>query len=218
MFSKKLSSKWKLLDQANSSSDLSQILILQFPVPRASLPPSSSLSNFGLANWNPSSTPSSSCSSSVSLFCPTRFDHTPPQVLNTPKHMLIQAIYWSYYLMGQTRYPSKGWVFKTRFSFKVWQHDQLQHYIQYKVCWILCKMVGAPTFSQRYLWIQPPLSVPLTQSVFTSLSHPYFFTKSSLQFPLSPPSSIPQQFFSFLFLRTTIPTIYTKKIFPPSAI
>ena len=40
------------LDQANSSSDPSQILILQFPIPRAFLPPSPSLSNFNLANWN----------------------------------------------------------------------------------------------------------------------------------------------------------------------
>ena len=55
------------LDQANnSSSDTSQILILQFPIFRASLLPSPSLSFFTLANWSPSST-----QSSVSLFCPT---------------------------------------------------------------------------------------------------------------------------------------------------
>ena len=41
------------LDQVNSSSDPSQILILQFLMIRASLPPSPSLSNFTLANWNP---------------------------------------------------------------------------------------------------------------------------------------------------------------------
>ena len=51
----KLFSKYELLflGQANPSSDPSQILILQFPIPRASLPPSLSLSNFTLANWNP---------------------------------------------------------------------------------------------------------------------------------------------------------------------
>ena len=56
----KLFSKDELLflDQANSKSDPSQILILQFPIPRASLPPSPSLSNFTLANWNHSSTQS----------------------------------------------------------------------------------------------------------------------------------------------------------------
>ena len=48
----KLFSKYELLflDQHNSSYDLSQILTLQFPSPRASLPLSSSLSHFTLAN------------------------------------------------------------------------------------------------------------------------------------------------------------------------
>ena len=41
------------LDQPNSSSDPSQILILQFSISRASLSPSPSLSNFSLAKWNP---------------------------------------------------------------------------------------------------------------------------------------------------------------------
>ena len=38
------------LDQDSSSSDPSQIVTLRVPMPRASLPPSSSLSNFTLAN------------------------------------------------------------------------------------------------------------------------------------------------------------------------
>ena len=78
------------LDQANFSSDPSQILILQHPIPGASLRPSPSLSNVPLANLNSSSTQSSSCSSSVSLIFPTTFDHTPPS-LNIPNHMLNQA-------------------------------------------------------------------------------------------------------------------------------
>ena len=47
----KLFSKFEMLflDQANSSSDPSQISILQFPIARASLTPSPSLSNFTLA-------------------------------------------------------------------------------------------------------------------------------------------------------------------------
>ena len=53
----KLFPKYELLflDQANSSSDPSQtdLLILRFPIPRASLPSLSSLSNFTLANWSP---------------------------------------------------------------------------------------------------------------------------------------------------------------------
>ena len=83
----KLLSKYELLllDQADSSSDPSQILMLWFPIPTASLPPSPSLSCFTRANWNPSLTQYSSCSSSVSLFCPTPFNHTPPN------HMASQA-------------------------------------------------------------------------------------------------------------------------------
>ena len=95
------------------------------------LPPSSSLSNFNLANWNPSSTQSSSCSLSVSLFCPTPCNHTLPQVLDIPNHVAIQSsqiyyqvVYRSWYLMDQTCYASKSWVFKSRFSFKVRQHGQ----------------------------------------------------------------------------------------------
>ena len=33
-----------------------------------------------------------------------------------------QAIYRSWYLMGQIHYPSKSWVFKSSFSFKFRQH------------------------------------------------------------------------------------------------
>ena len=126
----KLVSKYEvlLLDQANSSSSLSQILILWLPIPRASLPPSPPLSSFTLANRNPSLTQSSSCSSSVSLFCPTPFSHTPPQVLDIPNHMASQAnqiyypaVYRTEYFMGKARSPSKKWVFNRRFSFKVRQ-------------------------------------------------------------------------------------------------
>ena len=50
-------------------------------------------------------------------------------------------------------------VFKSRFSFKVRQHNQQNLYLQYKVCWIIYKMVGAPSFSQPYLCMQPPWSI-----------------------------------------------------------
>ena len=48
-------SKYQLvfLDQPNSSSDPSRLLILQFPISRASVSPSPSLSHFSLAKWNP---------------------------------------------------------------------------------------------------------------------------------------------------------------------
>ena len=59
-------------------------------------------------------------------------------------------------------------------------------------------------------------TVLLLQSIFNSLFHSYLFTKSSLQSPLTLPSSIAQQFFTSLFLCTTIPTIYTKNVFSMS--
>ena len=74
----KLSSKYELffLDQAKFSSDPSQILILQYLIPTASLLPPRSLSNFPLVTWNSSLSQSLSCSSSLSLFFHTPFDHT----------------------------------------------------------------------------------------------------------------------------------------------
>ena len=87
-----LFSKYELLflDIADSSSDPSKILILQLLIPGAFLPLSPSLSNFTLANQTPSSTQFSSCSSSISLFCPTPFDHMPP-VLDISKHLRRKA-------------------------------------------------------------------------------------------------------------------------------
>ena len=46
--------------------------------------------------------------------------------------------------MGQTRYPLK--IFKSSFSVKVRQHGQEQLYLQYKVCEVLYKIVGAHHF------------------------------------------------------------------------
>ena len=81
-------------------------------------------------------------------------------------------------------------------------------------------MVGAPSFSKPYFAYKHPnnlhqKSVPLLYSIFTCLSHLYLFTKSFLQSPLTLPFSIIQQFFTSLFLHTTIPTIYTKNISLP---
>ena len=109
--------------------------------------------------------------------------------------------------MCQTRYPWTGWVFKSRFSFKVRQHCQKQLYLQYKVCWILYKMVGATSFPQPYLWIQPLFSqlsrlfLYLLKSTFTSLFNTYFLKKSFLQSLLTLPFSLPQQFFTSVSLR-----------------
>ena len=140
--------------------------MLQYPIPRACLPPLQSLSSFTLANWNPSSTQSWSGSSSVSLFCPTPFYHT-PQLLYVINHtpgqanqIYNQVIYKSWYLIGQSRYLLKRWVFKSHFSFKVRQQGQEQLCLQFRVCWILYRMVRALSFLRRCLWIQRSLQSP----------------------------------------------------------
>ena len=85
---------WKyellFLDQSNFSSNPFQVSILQYPIPRASLPSLPSLLNFSIANWNPSSSQYSSCALSVSLFCPTPFHHM-PQLLDITNFMSSQA-------------------------------------------------------------------------------------------------------------------------------
>ena len=69
-----------------------------------------------------------------------------------------------------------------------------------------------PSCAYNHIYNLRKKSVSLLQSIFTSLVHPYLSTKSSLLSPLTLPSTIPQQFFTSLFLCTTIPTIYTKSI------
>ena len=94
----KLFSKCELLflHKANSSGDPSQILILQFPILRASRTPLPSMSNVTLSNWNPSTTQSSSCSLSVSLF--------PYFIL--PHSTTLHHMYWIYQTICQAQ-PNK---------------------------------------------------------------------------------------------------------------
>ena len=56
-------------------------------------------------------------------------------------------------------------------------------------------------------------SVPLLQPIFNSLVYSYFFKRSSLQSPVTLPSSTPKKFFTELFLRATVSTIYIKIFF-----
>ena len=80
----KVFSKYELffLHKANSSSDPSQILILKFLILRTPLTPLT----FTISNWNFYLTQFWLCSILVSLFCPTPFDHTSPQVLDITNH------------------------------------------------------------------------------------------------------------------------------------
>ena len=103
--------------------------------------------------------------------------------------------------MGQTRYPSKSWAFKSCFYFKFRQHGQQQLYLQYKLSWILYKIVGAPLFSQPLLFIQPPL-----HHITISTKNPLpFFSKFS-----SPSSTVVYKI--ILEIHTKIPCLYTSEI------
>ena len=105
----------------------------------------------------------------------------------------------------------------------LWQHGQKQLYIQYKVCWILCKMVGGSSFPQPYLWIQTLLQSPprirSSNSVsFRILIPPLLVYKIILSNPTNTLFLCIAAIFTFLFSRRTIPRIYTKNISPISAI
>ena len=76
--------------------------------------------------------------------------------------------------------------------------------------------IHEPTWAYNHPFNLHQISIPLLQSIFTSLFHTYLFTKSSWKPLLVLPSSMPQQFLISLFLRTTIPKIYTKNIFSTS--
>ena len=86
---RKLFSKCELLflDQAIFRSNPYQILIKQYPIPRAFLLPLQSLSSFTLANWNPSSTQSSQL-----LDIP---NHMPSQPNFLLSYLQIIILYWS---------------------------------------------------------------------------------------------------------------------------
>ena len=79
-------------------------------------------------------------------------------------------------------------------------------------------MLGAPSFSEPYLYKQPPLqSSPKIHSSTSFNFHlpiPPLLVRKFILTVLTNTSSIVHQFFISLFLRTSIPTIYTKNIFP----
>ena len=110
-------------------------------------------------------------------------------------------------------------------------HEKAESYIQFYTTWSSTtlssiqsmvsapsKVVSAPSFSQPYLCMQPTLQSSPKKRSSTSVNfhpfQPYLFTKCSVQSPPISPYSIPQQFFTSLFLRITIPTVYTNIIFP----
>ena len=169
---------------------------VQFPIPRASLPTWSSLPNFTLANWNPSSTQSSWRSSSFSLFCPNPFNHAPPQVLDIPNHMGSLAII-NLYSDHNTLWVKHATHQKSE-SLKATSLSNLDNTVtnnsifNTKYAEFFKKMVGAPSFSQPYLCIQPLLQSP--EKICSSISvnfhlpiHALLFDKFILTIPANTP-------------------------------
>ena len=117
-------------------------------------------------------------------------------------------------LYGQTQYPSKSWVLKCLFPFKVRQHSQQQLNLQYKVGWILYKMASAPSFYTTLPVHTNTISKKSFFVYFSQFSLPYMITKPPLQSPPALLFPIPQPFFTSLFLHIVISTILTKKVFP----
>ena len=158
----KFFSKYELLfkDQVNSSSDPSQILILQFPLCRVFLLPSPPLPHFNQANSNSSSLQSSPCSSLVSLFCFTPFSNTPPQVL----------IYQTIWRVSPIKFIIKLHTDHNTLWVKHTTHQKAEPLFHFH----------NPTCGYNHLYNLLQKSVPLLQSTFTLLYPPYFLTKSSI--------------------------------------
>ena len=90
---------------------------------------------------------------------------------------------------------------------------------EFSTKWYVLFHFHNPTCAYNVLYNLHQKSVtPLLQLFFTYRVGSYLLIKPSLQFPITLSFSIPQQFFTCLFLRTAIPTTYIKSIFPNSAI
>ena len=86
---------------------------------------------------------------------------------------------------------------------------------EFSTKWYVLFHFHNPTFAYNVPYnLHQKSVIPLLQLFFTYRFGSYLLIKPSLQFPLTLSFSIPQQFFTCLFLRTTIPTIYIKRIFP----
>ena len=69
-----------------------------------------------------------------------------------------------------------------------------------------------PNGAYKHLYNLHQKFVPPLQLIVTSLFCPYLFIKSFSQSAIILPFSLPQQFFTSLFLRAALPTIYIKSI------
>ena len=182
---------------------------------------------FYLSQLKPSPSQNSSCFSLVSIFFPTQFN---------PKYWIYQIIckakpiefaiklhtdhdtLWVKHATHQ-KAESLRTASPSNLDKMVSNSSNLNaKYAEFSTKWQMLLHFHNPScgYNQRCNLYQE--TVPVIQSILASLFHHYLFTKSSLKSPLTLPSYINQKFFSNLFLRTTIPIIYTKNIFFTSKI
>ena len=88
---------------------------------------------------------------------------------------------------------------------------------EFSTKWYVLSHFHNPTCAYNHPYNFHQKSVTPLQLFFTYLFVPYLLIKSSLQSPLKLSFSKPQQFFTSLLLRTAIPAIYIKSVFPTSA-
>ena len=169
----KLFSKYKLLfpNQASSSSDPSQILILQHPIPMSFLPPSPSLANFALDNWK--------------------------TLLNNPHHALL----WIPYLfLPYSTISHNYWIYKIIYQDKptksIIMHIQvIKPYIGQT---LYSPQNGRPTCTYINRHNLHQKFIPPFQPIFTSLFHSQLIHKTILIIPTNTPSLYNSRIFKLL--------------------
>ena len=122
--------------------------------------------------------------------------------------------------MCQTRYPSKSLVFKSHFSSKVRQHGKQQLYLMLDSLQnSRCSFIFTTLLVLHTTTLKSPLKICSSTSVnFYLHIPPLIVHKIILTISTNTPFLYTSAIFHTLFLRITIPTIYTKNIIPASAI
>ena len=175
---------------------------------------------FYLSQLKPSPSQNSPCFSLVSIFFPTQFMYWIYQIICKAKpikfaiklHTDHDAL-WVKHAIHQ-KAESLRTASPSNLDKMVSNSSNLNaKYAEFSTKWQMLLHFHNPSFGYNQRCNLYQETVPLIQSILASLFLYYLFTKSFLKFPLTLPSYINQQFFSNLFLRTTIPIIYTKNVF-----
>ena len=159
------------------------------------------------------------------LSCPTPFDQTPP-VLGIPNHMPNHA---NQFFLSSCIQIINNFLSNTHDTLQKVQTlraaspSKLENTVnnnsifntkcaEFSTKWKVLIHFHYLTYVYNHSYNLHHIFVPLLQPLFTCLFSSYFFITSVLKSPLTLPSSVPQQFFIFLFLCTGI-RIICKKVF-----